>query len=581
MKKKKLLTALIVGTLACLASATLFTACGGKKDGEISTPPVSSTEPSPEETPYYSEGLSYRLNNQSYTVYGLGLCTDSDIVIPDTYNGLPVTGIYSYAFDNETIESVVIPDSITSIGYGAFYSCDFLTEVTIPNSIISIEPFAFYNCDKLTEISIPDGVTSIEPYTFYGCSSLISVQLGNDVTSIGNYAFSGCFDLTEINIPSSLSCIGVAAFNNCDSLTEISIPDLVTTIGESAFYNCDSLTSAIIGNGVESIGKFAFYNCDSLTKVIIGDGVTSIGDEAFFSCNSLNCVTLGESVADIGSNTFYNCYTLVEVVNKSTNINITAGDTSNGYIGHYALAVYNNGDTFTTKLFNDNGYIVYADDNEKILVSYNGKETDLAFPSYITQIYHYAFYNCRNLTNVVIGDLITNIDNKTFSICTNLTSLTIGSGVTSIAQGALSACISLQNITVSENNKMYKSIDGNLYSKDGTTLIQYAIGKTETSFNSPDGITTIGEYAFHYCVNLRNVTIGDGVTTIGRFAFNNCSNLTEILIPESVSVIDIAAFQDCANLTIYCEAESQPEGWHENWRYSSSKVEWGYTGIDE
>lgn len=555
MKKKKLLTALIVGTLACLASATLFTACGGKKDSETSTPPVNSTEPSPEETPYYSEGLAYRLNNQSYTVYGLGLCTDSDIVISDTYNGLPVTGIYSYAFDNETIESVVIPDSITSIGYGAFYSCDFLTEVTIPNSIINIEPFAFYNCDKLTEISIPDGVTSIEPYTFYGCNSLISVQLGNDVTNIGNYAFSGCFDLTEINIPSSLSCIGVAAFNDCDSLTEISIPDLVTTIGESAFYNCDSLTSAIIG-----------------------DGVASIGDEAFRSCNSLNRVTIGENVANIGSNTFYNCYTLVEVVNKSTNIKITAGDTSNGYIGHYALAVYNNGDTFTTKLSNDNGYIVYTDDNEKILVSYNGKETDLVLPFYITQIYHYAFYNCRNLNNVVIGDLITNIDNRTFSICTTLTSLTIGNGVTSIAQGAFSSCVSLQNIMVSENNKMYKSIDGNLYSKDGTTLIQYAIGKTETSFKFPDGVTTIGEYAFHYCVNLRNVTIDDGVTTIGRFAFNNCSNLTEILIPESVTVIDIAAFQDCANLTIYCEAEIQPDGWNSSWNSSDCPVVWGYTG---
>ena len=94
---------------------------------------------------------------------------------------------------------------------------------------------------------------------------------------------------------------------------------------------------------------------------------------------------------------------LVEVVNKSTRITVEKGSSSNGYVGCYALDIYNSSDTFTgTKLSNDNGYIIYTEGNEKILVGYNGTETNLIIPSYVTKINNYAFYNCSNLTRLSI-----------------------------------------------------------------------------------------------------------------------------------------------------------------------------------
>ena len=106
---------------------------------------------------------------------------------------------------------------------------------------------------------------------------------------------------------------------------------------------------------------------------------------------------------------------------------------------------------------------------------------------------------------------------------------------------------------MSKNNNYYKSIDGNLYSKDGAKLIQYAIGKKQNEFVIPDSVTNIGPYAF-----------------------NNCTNLTNVIIPDSVTNIEHSAFNNCTNLTIYCESTSKPIGWDYYWNGSNRPVVWGY-----
>jgi len=129
-----------------------------------------------------------------------------------------------------------------------------------------------------------------------------------------------------------------------------------------------------------------------------------------------------------------------------------------------------------------------------------------------------------------------------------LTSITIPESVTTIGECAFCDCESLKEIKVAEGNKNYKSVDGNLYSKDGKTLLQYAIGKENTSFVIPDSVTTIGERAFQACSSLTSITIPDSVTTIGNYAFRGCSGLTSITIPNSVTTIGAGAFYDCTNL---------------------------------
>ena len=208
---------------------------------------------------------------------------------------------------------MTLPDSVTSIGYEAFFNCTSLTSVTIPDGVTSIGEDAFRNCTSLTSVTIPDSVTRIGERAFYYCTSLTSVTIPDSVTSIGEFAFSGCTSLTSVTIPDSVTSIGGWAFYECTSLTSVTIPDSVTSIGNGAFKGCTSLTSVTIPGSVTRIGVGAFASCTSLTSVTIPDSVTRIGDSAFCNCKSLTSVTIPDSVTRIGKQAFDYCTSLTDV----------------------------------------------------------------------------------------------------------------------------------------------------------------------------------------------------------------------------------------------------------------------------
>ena len=215
----------------------------------------------------------------------------------------------SYAHDlylnDELVQDLIIPDGVTSIKYGAFEGCS-MHSVTIPNSVTSIGTYAFYSCSSLTSVTIPDGVTSIGSGAFWRCSSLTSITIPDGVTSIEGYSFSGCSSLTSITIPDGVTSIGNYAFNECSSLTSVTIPEGVTSIGDDAFSGCSSLTSVTIPNSVTSIGDDAFSGCSSLTSVTIPNGVTSIGYRTFDNCSKLETIySCSTTPPTISSTTFY------------------------------------------------------------------------------------------------------------------------------------------------------------------------------------------------------------------------------------------------------------------------------------
>ena len=195
----------------------------------------------------YSTGLAYTLNDdgESYSVSGIGTCTDIEIIIPSEYNGKPVN----------------------AIGDEAFYQCSNIVSVTIPEGITVVPYSAFKYCTNLERVEIPRGVTSIELDAFRWCENLDNVVLPSSVVTIGMAAFSHCENLRSIALGEGLKTIGYEAFAYCSSLQSIEIPDNVQTLESRAFADCVSLSSVAISKGVKSIWNYAFSGCTVLLSV--------------------------------------------------------------------------------------------------------------------------------------------------------------------------------------------------------------------------------------------------------------------------------------------------------------------------
>ena len=222
-----------------------------------------------------TEGESKLSTDNGYVVY-----TDGTEKIAVAYTGAEtkltlltyITQINEFAFYTCTdLHSIIIPDSVTIIGYQAFRGCTGLTSVTIPDSVTSIGYGAFSGCSGLTSITIPDGVTSIGRDTFHNCTGLTSVTIPNSVTSIDYYAFYNCTGLTTVNW-NAVACTSAGSYSNpifegCSNLATVYIGDNVTTIPSCAFSGCVGLTSVTIPDSVTSIGAYAFSRCSGLTSI--------------------------------------------------------------------------------------------------------------------------------------------------------------------------------------------------------------------------------------------------------------------------------------------------------------------------
>ena len=201
----------------------------------------------------------------------------------------------------------VIPNSVTSIGYYAFYGCSGLTELTLPNGVRSIGDYAFSGCSGLTELTLPNSVTSIGNAAFVDCTGLTELILPNSVTSIGDIAFTYCSGLEKITVESGNSCYD--SRDNCNSIIDTEFNTLIV-----------GCKNSVIPNSVTSIGYYAFYGCSGLTELTLPDSVASIGDGAFICCSDLSKITsLAEIPPVCGSGVFdrvnkTNCELIVPIV---------------------------------------------------------------------------------------------------------------------------------------------------------------------------------------------------------------------------------------------------------------------------
>jgi hypothetical protein len=204
-----------------------------------------------------------------------------------------------------SLETIEIPDSVTSIGNWAFSGCTSLESIEIPDSVTLIGDCAFERCSNLKEIRVSEGNTmycaqnnvlfDLHKQRLIRCSTAYTeYKIPDAVTVIGDEAFEGCESLKSVIIPSSVTSIEWYAFGRCESLESVIIPSSVTSIEEEAFSRCESLKSIIIPNSVTSIGEDAFSGCESLESIEIPNSVISIGDCAFSGCSNLKEIRVSE-----------------------------------------------------------------------------------------------------------------------------------------------------------------------------------------------------------------------------------------------------------------------------------------------
>lgn len=244
--------------------------------------------------------LDYEVINGGCRITGCSNCVHESVHVPQIIDGYAVIAIDQYAFrDCATFTTVVIPKSVTEIGYGAFYSCVRLTSVTF-NSAATLIEGAFRECSSLQTVTFASDVKlkTIGSSTFSGCSKLQSITIPETVTSIGSQAFYGCTRLQSVTIPKDVAFIGNGVFIGCSNLEKVAFEgNRLTSIGDNAFYSCDSLASIVIPEGVTDVGANAFYGCDILAAVTIPQSVTYIGSGAFAHCPKLNTVYYGGTEA--------------------------------------------------------------------------------------------------------------------------------------------------------------------------------------------------------------------------------------------------------------------------------------------
>lgn len=553
----------------------------------------SPSDPTPS-TPVVDPGLVFEKNadGQGYTVtFYTGSATT--LAIPAQYEGLPVTAIAEGAFyENETLMSVTIPNSVTSIGAYAFAGCMALTSVTLPTGITVIEEGVF-TYSALVSVVLPDSVERIGEYAFAG-SSLVSVTLGSGLTQIDSEAFYMCNKLIEVINRSELA-ISQGPSNGYVALyakTVHSGETRIENLNGYLFYNDATDGALLVGyagqastltlpssyrDGTYRIYNYAFSYAAGLRSVVIPAGVAVIGDGAFYGCEDLMTVTLGSGVTSIGYDAFAYCERLVEVINLSA-LELVAGEDTYGEIALNALLVHSG----ASRLAEQNGYVMIDDGaGNAFLLAYTGTESALTLPagynggSYeiaprafagndaiesvvipagVTAVGAEAFYECEGLIRAVIGPDVVSIGKWAFRDCDFLTSVTLGESVTTVGEYAFQASTRL--IEVINHSALSLTLESTNYG----WVAQYAL----EIHTSESRVERVGEYLFYtdadgasyltgYTGEAEELTLpasyNGGSYEIGPRAFYCNYELTAVVIPNGVTAIGKHAFDSNIYLT--------------------------------
>ena len=540
------------------------------------------------------------------------LGNETELILPADYKGESYVIGENVFKDNKTITSITIPNSVTSIGEGAFFGCTELKKVINFSNLIfakgsdSYGHVAYY-ADWV--VSAPD-ITIVDDFGFYEI---------NGVNTLCKYQGNGI----EVTLPEKYNggnyVIGKEVFNNCKDITSITIPNSVTSIEEKAFYGCSNLHSVTIGSGVLSIGSNAFNNPEKviwltntpptgyanaegkinyvsnneftnlhnvyvypyLSSKLEVDGIIYVLNPAERTCDAIDCaynstaekINIGETIS----------YRNIEMTVKTVMPYACYG---NSYIKEVEIS--NNGDIKEQAFYN-------CDNLQTVTVSNNGNIGEQAFydcnniksveitnviniesnafegcsnlpkiiiPNSVESIGAYSFKGCTALNNVTLGENVTTINDNTFENCSSLPEITIPATVTTIANNVFKGCSKLADVIIANStNELSLGSNGSSPMFADCPLDSVYVGaklryNTSPFYNNKslrtivfaDKETNIYEREFDGCSALENITLGNGITEIGNYAFIGCIALPNIVIPNSVTSLGAYSFKGCTTL---------------------------------
>ena len=412
-------------------------------------------------------------------------------------SNLTITG-----FSGASISDLVIPDNAYGIAANAFKGNSDITSVTIGKGVVSIGSTAFQNCANLETVVInATAITSAPAYgsaAFKDCANLTSVTFGENVTIVPTGLFNGNNGFNTITIPENVTFIGADAFENCDGITTLNFNAIncsssATGVGSSSFWSCNNISTVNFGDQVMVIPKY-----------LLGNGI-----------NALRSVVIPASVTAIEVGAFQGCNSLIEVKNLSA-LELSAGETTYGYVAAYAKRVYTEGESYVVMvgdfLFFDNK----AENREVSLMEYYGEETALVLPAYVVEgvsynysVYRYAFNGKSALTSVTVPASVTAFENNAFASCSGLTEVNYVTVGENAATAAKWAAITFENTTA---NPVYFARSLKI---DGESL-------TEADLTEA---TKVIAYAFYYNTALTSVILSADTTELGTSAFAGATNI--------------------------------------------------------
>lgn len=502
---------------------------------------------------------------------GCSLLT-GDLNLPAGVNELPDRVFYGCS---GLSGQLVLPETLQTLGNWVFYGCTgFSDELVIPATLTQIGTYTFGNCSGLSSVKFAGELEEIPASLFYGCKKLAGeLQLPPALKKIGNMAFGACSQLTTIRFPESLTSIDASAFTDCIGLVgTLTLPKNLTELGGNAFQGCTGITEMIFPEVLTSIGGFA--KCTGLQTLKVPDSVTELQADAFKGCSNLKTVTLSKNLKKIGRMAFNQCFAL------EGNLDIPASVES---IEDYAFKECAlTGVTFheglqsvgscafqqcsgITKLELPSSLTQISSDAFKgigitelnipaTVKSLTGFSSCLGLkkvvvPATVTEIADGAFYQCKNLTEIVFEGPITRIGNNAFSSCgftsfecpesvtelgdnvfngTPLTSVKFPSGITSLPKGALSGC----KLTFFEIPATVESVGESFLtsSKELETVIV------------SEKITELPKQMFYQCTKLKTIVIKGKITKMGAQCLQRCEALETFSVPEGVTLLENNTF---------------------------------------